>query len=314
MEDFASAAMVRALAQGMRDEGLQPPAPIQQAAVGAAQVPLDAKRAIVMAAVEQAGFACLPRLGRGLHKLAGEPTHRALCSAVDAPDLFRRWLRLERYVHSRHRVEILDHAECAAILKHVSLGSEPPSAAEDLVVLGVLAALLEAIGLTEVAITLDDVPVYPQADAAALAQRIRIGQTACWSFRWHGAARTAAAPAPAAAVPTLADDAWPPLAREACNLLARDLLVPKRVAELAQALGLATRSLQRGLQQAGLTYSDLLAEARCRTGSWWLVHTAAPVTEVGFVSGYADQPHFTRDFKARVGLTPARFREEFGQA
>jgi AraC-like DNA-binding protein len=35
---------------------------------------------------------------------------------------------------------------------------------------------------------------------------------------------------------------------------------------------------------------------------------------VGFVCGYADQSHFTRDFRHRVGAPPAAFREAFGRS
>jgi AraC-like DNA-binding protein len=32
---------------------------------------------------------------------------------------------------------------------------------------------------------------------------------------------------------------------------------------------------------------------------------------VGFACGYADQPHFTRDFKRRTAMTPAAYRSAF---
>ena len=35
------------------------------------------------------------------------------------------------------------------------------------------------------------------------------------------------------------------------------------------------------------------------------------VSMIGFVSGYADQAHFTRDFKRRTTMTPALFRTAF---
>ena len=50
---------------------------------------------------------------------------------------------------------------------------------------------------------------------------------------------------------------------------------------------------------------------RLRAAAWWLVRTDTPLAEVGFVCGYADQPHFTREFGRRVGLTPAAYRADF---
>jgi AraC-like DNA-binding protein len=38
------------------------------------------------------------------------------------------------------------------------------------------------------------------------------------------------------------------------------------------------------------------------------IHQACPLVEVACDAGFADQPHFTRAFKAAFGLTPARYR------
>ncbi len=73
-----------------------------------------------------------------------------------------------------------------------------------------------------------------------------------------------------------------------------------------------TRTLQRRRGQAGLSYSRLLAEARCRTGAWRLMHTTDPIAEVGFLSGFSDQAHFTREMQRRVGMPPAAYRQAFG--
>jgi AraC-like DNA-binding protein len=41
------------------------------------------------------------------------------------------------------------------------------------------------------------------------------------------------------------------------------------------------------------------------------LHTADPIAEVGFLSGFADQAHFTRELRRRVGLPPAAYRAAF---
>jgi AraC-like DNA-binding protein len=312
--DFASAAMIRVLAQGMRELGLEPEPELAGALPRGATVPLDQKRRLVGSAVAQGGVGCLALLGRGLHRLADEPTHRALASARDAQDLLLRWGRLERYIHSRHRVEVLALADDEVRLAHVARpGHPPPLPAEDLVVLGVLAALLEAVGAVGVTARVGDVPVFPEPDAEALAAAVQQGRTAAWSVRWtrleapprpagSGAATTARVAAPAT---------WPAHAQDSFLRLCQDLANPLTLPALASAQGEAPRSFQRGLARAGLSYTQLLGEARCRSAAWWLVQTAAPAAEVGYVCGYADQSHFTRDFRDRVGLTPLRYRAEF---
>jgi AraC-like DNA-binding protein len=306
--------MVRVLVQGMRELGLEPPHPALHQALhtgAVATVPLALKRLVVAAAVQQGGLACLPLLGRGLHHYRHDPTHLALVSARSAGELFARWGRLERYIHSRHRCELLRLEPHQALLRHVARSGPPPLPAEDLVVLGLLAALLEAIGLQAVRAFAGGVQVYPRADTASGAG------TAHWRLEWQGEVEPRP-PAGSARGPALADLAppasWPaPLADCAAALLG-DLAHPLPLPTLATALGRAPRSLQRALAQSGLGYAALLAELRCRAAAWWLVRSALPIAEVGFVCGYADQPHFTRELRRRVGMTPARYRRAFGSS
>jgi AraC-like DNA-binding protein len=42
-----------------------------------------------------------------------------------------------------------------------------------------------------------------------------------------------------------------------------------------------------------------------------LVERREPLALAGFASGYADQAHFTREFKKRTALTPARYARAF---
>lgn len=325
MTDFASALMVRVLADGMRRLGLTPPPGLEPGAGAGARLALDDKRTVVQAALAQGGLGALARLGAGVQRMRHEPMHQALVAAAGAADLFARWQRFERYVHSRHRivVERVDEApdRGRAVLRHTARTGTPPLAAEDLVVLGVLAALLAEAGAQAVTARAGDAVVLPQDDAAALAAAAQAGRTDRWTLDWRGTvAPRPAGPATADALPSavadgLRDDArWPPVACDAARRLAADLARARPVAELAEAMGLATRTLQRRLAEAGLSYSTVLGEARCRAASWWLIRADTALAEVGFLCGYADQSHFTRDFGHRIGLPPAAFRAAFGTA
>jgi AraC-like DNA-binding protein len=302
--DFASAAMLRVLDQGLRELGLPPP-PARPVPAGAV-VALETKRALLGHAVACGGLACLPLLGRGLHRFTHEPSHRALASARDAGDLFERWGRLERYIHSRHRVDVVALGEGQARLQHRSLQPRsPPQPAESLVVLGVLAALLEACGHRGVQAWAGGAAVYP-APAAGLPE----ARLSDWTLRWTGQAPP---PASGRSGPQdLAPDAaWPAGVRALFDRLVAGLPAPPRLALLAGELGRAPRSLQRELQQQGTAYRPLLAEARYRAAGWWLLHTDVALAEVGFLCGHADQSHFIREFRRRSGMTPAAYRRDF---
>ena len=304
--------MMRVLARGMRELGLNPGDSAPDA--GEARVQLRQKQDLVRSAVLQGGLACLPLLGRGLHRLTHEPTHHALVSARSARDLFERWQRLERYIHSRHRCIVEACEEGQARIRHVSLTpGDAPSAAEDLVVAGVLAALLEAIGLQRVELRVGTTSALPAADAHGIDTAVAECATGLWHFEWEGVTANAR---PSSLEPRVrelgADQAWPEPVRAIYLRLVADLARPLGVSELAADLGMPARTLQRRLGHAGLSYSRLLAEARCRTGAWRLINTADPIAEIGFLSGFSDQPHFTREMQRRVGMPPAAYRQAFG--
>jgi AraC-like DNA-binding protein len=303
MADFASAAMLQILAAGLRLAGLRaPPLPAAQGAL----VALSAKRALVEEAVRQGGLAVLPLLGRGVRLLPRGPLHQALLVAPDGTELITRWQRLERYIHSRHRVRVLEAGATGALLEHRSLQpGEPPLAAEDLVVLGVLAALLERIGAQAVQAEAGGAAAYPAPDAAALQRAAQQGSTARWTLRW-----TMGAPARRGADEPVPATEHDPIER-ALALIKTDLMAAWPVAEIARRLGLSPRSWQRQLAAAGLGHAALLQRARCEAAAAALVAGDTSLAELGFACGFADQAHFTRRFRAQVGLTPGRYREAF---
>ena len=139
MSDFASTAMVRVLHAGMRSLGLDAPA----LPLTGARVSLDDKRRLVQAALAQGGWSALLRIGQGVQAIRGDPVHQALVASRSPAELLARWCRLERYIHSRHRLDV--QADGAALdVSHRSLrAGEPPLPHEDLVVLGVLVAAID---------------------------------------------------------------------------------------------------------------------------------------------------------------------------
>jgi AraC-like DNA-binding protein len=324
MSEFASAAMVRVLSQGMKALGLSTD-PLQNHRTGkeSAWVGLDEKRRTVMWAVAQAGHACLPLLGRGLHTLSHEPTHAALVAARSPEDLLMRWQRLERYIHSSHRVAYSlpdarseSNSNSVLLLHQPRAGHAGPLPEESLVVLGVLAALLEAVGASGVEVLMGTVRVYPQADMAKLQALVKRGNTHTWTMRWQAFA----ASAPQVSSPPLKDTLpqelnlpdWPPLAQQAAALILQDLMHPPSLAQAATALGWSARSIQRTLAGSGLSHTRLIAQCRVLAASRYLLQSSLPLAEVGFLCGFSDQPHFTRAFRMQVGVTPARYRQEFG--
>lgn len=304
MKDFAAAAMLRLVRQGLVREGLAVEVPRPAVPTGAL-VPLQDKRQWLEVLMQRHGPGLLLRLGGAVHDLADEPTLAALTEAGGAHDLIERWQRLERFVHSRHRVVTLDSTATGCRLRHVSLrDGEAPTPAEDLLVFGLLVALLQRIGTAglrarfvgEAAWRQRDArwsPLPPPADAST------------WELAWQPPAQAAPPARPLAGADT------PAAARAA---LAADSARAWTLPRLADALGLAPRTLQRRLADAGCSFSTLWTEVRLARSARLLLAGREPMAQVGYVCGFSDQAHFTRSFKRFTAMTPAVYRAQFAVA
>lgn len=77
---------------------------------------------------------------------------------------------------------------------------------------------------------------------------------------------------------------------------------------IASELGMSNRTLQRRLMDEGVSFKQLLSQARHEQA---LVHLADPsleIKEVAFLTGYEDQNSFYRAFRMWEGNTPANWR------
>jgi AraC-like DNA-binding protein len=306
-EDFASTAMVRALLRGMAGLGLRLPEVGDK--LTQATIPLELKRVVVQAAVDQAGVAVLPLLGRGLHDLTREPTHLALTAGRSGASMLERWQRLERYIHAKHRIQGLGLSPTSARVSHTHKDNGPaPLAEEDLVVCGVLCALLEANGLHSVRATAADIELYPKPDSNAVLQCAQQGQTATWLLTWQGGLDKVSDLDLTVSWGQVAPSTWSRFAFAAGDHVARCLPEPVSVDDAAAALGMSRRTFQRTLAAENLSHQHIQSEVRFRLAAWYLLESQIPIAEIGFVCGYSDQAHLTREFNRRVGIPPARYR------
>ncbi len=93
-----------------------------------------------------------------------------------------------------------------------------------------------------------------------------------------------------------------------CALLER--LDQKRpsLAEIALALNMSERSLQRRLLQERSSYSALLNQSLFERASKLLLNSSKNVNQISEELHYSDPAHFVRAFKKVSGKSPAQFR------
>jgi hypothetical protein len=190
---FASAGLFALVFDGLRRQGIPPPLPPPSTGFrhAAPTVPLGRKRDLLDAVMAVHGAVALLRVGEAVADHAFQPMLHALLRARGPVDLIGRWLRLERYAHSHHRTAVDRLDGGGAALRHVSLDGSPPSAAEDMLVLGVYLGLLRAIGCHDVAAVVGvggESIGRPDGtwDGRAADRALAAGDTTAWHLSWSG--------------------------------------------------------------------------------------------------------------------------------
>ncbi|MFY0665644.1 MAG: AraC family transcriptional regulator [Natronospirillum sp.] len=79
---------------------------------------------------------------------------------------------------------------------------------------------------------------------------------------------------------------------------------------LAQQMAMSERQLQRKLQEAGLSYVQLLDETRRTMAERFIRDVGMSLTDMAFLLGYADQSAFQKAFKRWFDETPGRYRQK----
>lgn len=92
------------------------------------------------------------------------------------------------------------------------------------------------------------------------------------------------------------------------RLLGEPALLALPMEEMAARLGLHPRTLQRRLNEVGLSYSDLRSRCRQRLAEQGLREAGADVEALSEQLGFSDRHSFTRAFKRWTGLTPSEWR------
>lgn len=83
---------------------------------------------------------------------------------------------------------------------------------------------------------------------------------------------------------------------------------------VASELGMSDRTLQRRLTDEGITFKQLLTQARHEQAREYLADPKLDIKEVAFLIGYEDQNSFYRAFRLWEGDTPSNWRSEYFRA
>ncbi|MEM1432834.1 MAG: helix-turn-helix transcriptional regulator [Pseudomonadota bacterium] len=297
MDDFASTALYDLIASRLEQVGM----PVRPSMRFEGKTERSAKARLLGDALATLGAAAVIAVGEGIRCVEADPTVAVLRRADSSAELLSRWQRLERYYHGKHRVRILAQGERSMILEHYSTRGASPSAGEDLVVAGLLAALLKAIGCRGLTLAIGPAETrFIDADVATGIAEAP-AETSTWYFSWQAFEQ-----APPAADRQRRGTST---AERLSLLIGNDLGRSWRRAGAAAAFGTSPRSLQRVLAREGTTFQQVLRTVRAEQSAVLLSGQRCKLAEAGYACGFADQAHFSRDFKLRFNMSPAKFAE-----
>lgn len=77
---------------------------------------------------------------------------------------------------------------------------------------------------------------------------------------------------------------------------------------IAGLFAVSVRTLQRKLATNGLTYSDLVQQARYEEASRMLIDGDSKIIDIAYDLGYEDPSNFSRAFRRVAGVSPCEFR------
>jgi AraC-like DNA-binding protein len=321
MAEFASAAMYRVLLSGMQRMGITPPSlRVHQSAT----VPLDAKRMLLLEVQRQLGIEALLQLGQGVHDQVSDSLFPILIHPGKPFAVLEAWLRLERYIHSKHRIQQIVLGPNSVKHEHLSTSKDSqPSAQEDLVVIGVLIALLQQSQCIGIEVNLGNgLAVWPidsrRRDKLQLAAAAQQGSTQRWTIRWDLQAdeleKVSSSKNSALALTSpekaIADrQSSKNFSSTVRAILDQENGATTSIDGLAKALQTSPRTLQRRLAEEGARFADIMGTYRAERASRLLAYSSESLAQIGFAVGYSDQAHFSRDFLRRVGLRPQQYRD-----
>lgn len=84
---------------------------------------------------------------------------------------------------------------------------------------------------------------------------------------------------------------------------------PPSQLQIAEALHVSNRTLQRKLKEEGTSFMDLLQNTRLQLAQRYLRHPNRSVVETAYLLGFSEPSTFSRAFKRWTGMAPADYRD-----
>jgi len=289
-------------------------------AVRQAHVPVDLKRNILDIVWDETGPETLLSIGQEIRNVGYDPIWHAAIRSENPTLLFKKWQRFEVFAHSKNRLRInLISENFASFQRYVSDG-KAPTTPENLLICGLIIALLEEIGCLglrcEMQLCNGETYTIFKDGHFFVPEEPDTLITDTWSIEWQTfSPKTESVVLDADLLEVALPGSYSLGLKASIDAMVQCLMIDIarqwKVGDLALSVGLSTRSLQRNLNEINLSFSSLVRLARIHEACHLLKDNDTPITAVAFCAGFSDSAHFSRDFRASMGMTPSQYRMVF---
>lgn len=296
-DDFASASLVALVVKVVAeaDPDILPRDTATPDPMRAATLPAADKRDLLDHIYRLRGAGLLLTIGCHLDS-AASPLLAVLANAERPDILIDKWMRLERYGHAVNRTDIRLDGERALECRRYAAGASP-TPAENALIAGFLFGLCGLAGARRRLLRIEG---HTLGRAALASVGAFSGAGAAFRIEWQSRDPLCKPGKPISSAQTASE--------QLKALLAGDAARSWSLAEAARSMAKSTRSLQRELAATGRSFSGILRGVRVDEAAQLIRGGGVSLAEIGYCCGYADQPHFQRDFRRALNMSPGEYR------
>lgn len=278
------------------------------------KIPVSIKKELLDLALEEGGADLVMKLARVLEGEPGSsPLLFFLLNSASPADIIRKLEQYDKYFHSSRQLRLVEDGDTQLTIDHIGHGSIRISASEDLFICGLLFYLLQKIGCQNLSILWKEIN-DPNTRKYLKDSRVISDSGRCrWLFQWDEFKAIASIPGLDSFLlntlqPLSAEDAS--IRSQVTKVVLQDLNKKWELSDLAGQLNVSKRTLQRRLKHEGVSFAKLLNSLRIEQSMELLKNRELSLAEIGYLLGFSDSSHFSREFKKANGMTPLMYRQQ----
>ena len=277
-------------------------------------IPRQLQNKIFEKTISEFGAEVLVDAAESMTKMQKSPWLFALLN-VDSPvQAVLKLDRLKQYIHAYAQIRIVEEFPDGISVCHFFRGSHPHQG-ENFFTFGAVKTLLTGVGYQQISCQWKSVSNSDYLEIPFVKKdNPTISGETIWMYTWKSFQPTQRY---MEGLDDVLLEGLDPVANEKTTTAAvqktilKDLSLKWSLNHVSKCLFISVRTLQRKLKAEGESFTHILHSTRISQAKNLLKRTEFSITEIGFLLGFADSAHFTREFKKDTGQTPSMFRLKY---